>query len=199
MPAFEFGMLSFQCEPFLCLRSSEDIFCPQTDLMEYHFSQWNRLQNYFTIVPRSASAPARSLGHPEIDELSRAKLKRSPALRNTHSPIVLDHLRALPQRNDRPGPAFAGSLIGCHRQLRVLDARQVLDDLIAVDSPHVDAVQKVGSGQRRTGGLQATGQTMRGDCPTGLVTAFSSFGQRQGAIPALPRRASVRPPSGRSI
>jgi hypothetical protein len=59
--------------------------------------------------------------------------------------IVLNHPRALPQGDDRAWPAFACRLIRRHRQLSILDARQVLNDVLAIDSPHVDAVQKVSS------------------------------------------------------
>jgi hypothetical protein len=56
-----------------------------------------------------------------------------------------DHPRALPQGDDRAWPALAGGPIGRHRYLEILDAGQVLDDALAINGPHVDAVQEVNS------------------------------------------------------
>src|SRR5262249_49505121 len=53
-----------------------------------------------------------------------------------------DHPRALSQGDDRAWPALAGGPIGRHRYLEILDAGQVLDDALAVNGPHVDAVQE---------------------------------------------------------
>jgi hypothetical protein len=57
-----------------------------------------------------------------------------------------NHPRALTQGDGHPWPALAGSPIGCHRYLEVLSASQVLDNLRAINAPHVDAVQEVKSG-----------------------------------------------------
>src|SRR5262245_9164888 len=56
-----------------------------------------------------------------------------------------DHPRALSQGDDRAWPALAGGPIGRHRYLEILDAGQVLDDALAINGPHVDAVQEVNS------------------------------------------------------
>jgi hypothetical protein len=53
---------------------------------------------------------------------------------------------ALTQGDGPAWPALAGSPIGCHCYLEVLDASQVLDNLRAIDAPHVDAVQEVKPG-----------------------------------------------------
>jgi hypothetical protein len=63
-----------------------------------------------------------------------------------------DHPRALPQGNDCARPTLAGGSIGRHRYPEILDASQVLDDVLAIDSPHVNAVQEVKSGGHKVGG-----------------------------------------------
>jgi hypothetical protein len=60
--------------------------------------------------------------------------------------VAMDfHPRALPQGDGGSWPACAGGAIRRQRQLGVLDARQVLDDMLAIDGPHVNAVQKLSS------------------------------------------------------
>jgi len=63
----------------------------------------------------------------------------------------LNHPRTLPQGDGCAGPPLAGGPIGRHRYLKILDAGQVLDDFLAINGPHVDAVQEVSSGAH--GGL----------------------------------------------
>lgn len=48
--------------------------------------------------------------------------------------------------SNKPLPALAGGPIGRHRYLEILDVGQVLDDILAINRPHVDAVQEVSSG-----------------------------------------------------
>jgi len=71
-------------------------------------------------------------------------------------------------------PALAGGPIGRHRYLEILDAGQVLDDFLAINGPHVDAIEEVspvahgGVPQRtppRQRGISAGGvQNSRGIC-----------------------------------
>jgi hypothetical protein len=63
--------------------------------------------------------------------------------RRTHLPIVLDNFGPLSQGDSGSWPACAGGPIRRHRYLKVLDPRQVFDDVLAINSPHVDTVQKV--------------------------------------------------------
>jgi hypothetical protein len=48
------------------------------------------------------------------------------------TPAVLNHSRALPQRDGRVGPALTCRAVGCQRDLIVLDACDVLDNAFAV-------------------------------------------------------------------
>ena len=57
-----------------------------------------------------------------------------------------DHPGTLPQCDGRARPAVAGCLVGRHRHLEILDAGQVLNDFLAINGPHVDAIQEVSSG-----------------------------------------------------
>ena len=82
-------------------------------------------------------------------------------LHRLHLSIVLDHFGTLPQGDDSAWPAFAGGLVGRQRQLGVLDTRQMLDDLVAIDSPHIDAVQKVSSVHVTAIPLASCGAEMR--------------------------------------
>src|SRR5215831_12408365 len=58
-------------------------------------------------------------------------------------PAVLDHTRALPQRNGRPGPTFAGRVEGSEGNLVIFDAGDVLHDAFAVGRPGVNAETEV--------------------------------------------------------
>src|SRR5258708_5169652 len=58
----------------------------------------------------------------------------------------LNHPLTLPQADACAWPALAGDPIGRHRYLKILDAGQLLHDFLAINSPHVDTVQEVGSG-----------------------------------------------------
>src|SRR5262245_54793048 len=64
---------------------------------------------------------------------------------HAQAPTVLDHSRALPQRDGGAGPAFAGSAVGGEGNLIVLDACDVLDDAFAVMGPGIDAEGEVSS------------------------------------------------------
>jgi hypothetical protein len=68
------------------------------------------------------------------------------------APTVLDHLRALPQRDGRARPSLAGGPVGGECNLIVLDASDVLDNAFAVWCPRVDAEGEVGS--KRPGHLR---------------------------------------------
>jgi hypothetical protein len=51
---------------------------------------------------------------------------------HAQAPAVLDHSRALPQGDGRAGPAFTRRAVGSECNLIVLDARDMLDDALAV-------------------------------------------------------------------
>src|SRR5262249_60696025 len=55
------------------------------------------------------------------------------------TPAVLDHSCALPQRDGRPRPALAGRAKRGERNVKVLDARDLFDDALAIWRPRVDA------------------------------------------------------------
>jgi hypothetical protein len=96
----------------------------------------------FSVEPRSASAHLSPQGPewPSVADRTKATLcLLSQAYRR------FDHSRALSQGDDRAWPALAGGPIGRHRYLEILDAGQVLDDALAINGPHVDAVQEVNS------------------------------------------------------
>jgi hypothetical protein len=71
--------------------------------------------------------------------LYRANWRLSP-------PTVFYHPRALAQRNRCVWPTLARSAIRRPRDNEVLQAGEVLNDVLAVLTPDVDAVNKVGSG-----------------------------------------------------
>jgi hypothetical protein len=54
---------------------------------------------------------------------------------------VLDDARALPQGDG--GPAFAGEAERAEGELVVLDAGDMLDNALAIGSPHVDAEREM--------------------------------------------------------
>src|SRR5262249_12139962 len=61
------------------------------------------------------------------------------------TPAILNHSRALPQRDRRVGPALVRGVIGGACDLVVLDAGDVLDDAFAVRGPGVYAETEVRS------------------------------------------------------
>src|SRR5262245_28129736 len=61
---------------------------------------------------------------------------------------VLDHSRALPQRDGSPRPALAGGAEGGECDLIVLDASDMLHDAFAVRGPDIDAEGEVSSKRR---------------------------------------------------
>jgi hypothetical protein len=72
----------------------------------------------------------------------------SLAKRHSHNPspaTVFDYSCALAQGDWRPGPALTCGQIRCHRNLKVLDAGQVLYDVLAVGIPRIDAVSEMGA------------------------------------------------------
>src|SRR5262249_31152894 len=78
---------------------------------------------------------------------------RAPALpplvgprRKARPTAVLDHPRALAQRDGAARPALDRGPIGRLRHLKVLDAGNVLDDIRPVRGPHVDAKGEMCSG-----------------------------------------------------
>src|SRR5436190_12445485 len=60
-----------------------------------------------------------------------------------HTPTILNHSRALPQRDGDARPAFVGGVISGESKLIVLDAGNVLHDAFAIGSPGVDAETQV--------------------------------------------------------
>src|SRR5262252_2329910 len=60
-------------------------------------------------------------------------------LHHAQASAVLDHSRALPQGDLGPGPALAGGAVGGERDLVVLDASDVHDDVVAGVVPDVHA------------------------------------------------------------
>src|SRR5262245_22737448 len=70
------------------------------------------------------------------------------SLHHAQTPAVLDHSCALPQWDGGAGPAFARGAVRCECNLVVLDASDVLDDALAIGSPHVDAEGEVRSRYR---------------------------------------------------
>jgi hypothetical protein len=52
---------------------------------------------------------------------------------------------ALAQGDWCPGPALTCGQVRCHRNLQVLDAGQVLYDVLAVGIPRIDAVSEMGA------------------------------------------------------
>jgi hypothetical protein len=77
-------------------------------------------------VPNSARSPSRCLDKP------------SPA-------TVFDYSCALAQGDWCPRPALTCGEVCCFRDLKVLDAGQVLYNVFAIGIPHVDAVSETGA------------------------------------------------------
>jgi hypothetical protein len=95
---------------------------------------------------------------------------------NWQSPTVFYDPRALAQRNPCVWPTLARSPIGRPRDNEVLKAGEMLKDALAVTSPDVDPVDKVGSGNcsesrrrfwrsRDTGTPRLAATTRLGICP----------------------------------
>jgi hypothetical protein len=59
--------------------------------------------------------------------------------RQAQASTILNHSRALPQRDGDARPALAGGVIGGERDFVVLDAGDVLDDALTVRCPRIDA------------------------------------------------------------
>ena len=55
---------------------------------------------------------------------------------------VLENPRALPNRDSGTGPAQARCAIGCHCKIKILDASEMLKDVLAVIVPHVDSMRE---------------------------------------------------------
>src|SRR5438034_2723931 len=78
---------------------------------------------------------------------NKASVPSSP-LRSLHKPsppTVLDYSCALAQGDWCPGPALTCGQVRCLRNLKVLDAGQVLYDVLAVSIPRIDAVSETGA------------------------------------------------------
>ena len=70
------------------------------------------------------------------------------AAAHSHKPslaTVFDYSCALAQRDWCPRPALTCGQVRCLRNLKVLDARQVLYDVLAVGIPRIDAVSEMGA------------------------------------------------------
>ena len=63
-------------------------------------------------------------------------------------PTILDHPRALAQRDWGAGPTFTGGVVGGERNLIILDAGDVLDDAFPVRCPRINAECEVRSKRR---------------------------------------------------
>jgi hypothetical protein len=81
-----------------------------------------------------------------MKETRAARLPEWPRSNKPLPAAIFDDAGALPQGDGRVWPALAGGPIGRHRYLEILDAGKVLDDILAISRPHVDAVQEVSSG-----------------------------------------------------
>ena len=74
--------------------------------------------------------------------LTTGELARSPrtrdgtVLHHAHAPPILDHPRALTQRDGGARPASAGGVVCRQRDLIILNAGDVLDNALAVRSVH---------------------------------------------------------------
>ncbi len=82
--------------------------------------------------------------------MKRCEFRRGGSLAKRHShnpspPTVFDYSCALAQGDWCPGPALTCGQIRCHRNLKVLDAGQVLYDVLAVGIPRIDAVSEMGA------------------------------------------------------
>ena len=139
---------------------------------------------------------------PALLHVSQARAARSPSLRwlvlppaafaallgprerkkgaNSRTPAVFNHPRVLPQGQCRFGPTLAGSMVGRHRDLEILDASHVLDDALAVVGPPVDAEREVIPCHRRALsrlGFGSTFSTSFGSTSkTELLTEASALG-----------------------
>ena len=61
-------------------------------------------------------------------------------------PAIVDDPRPLAQGDDRFRPSLHGSSVGCFRNLEILDAGKVLNDVLAGIVPHIEPVREIGSG-----------------------------------------------------
>jgi len=66
--------------------------------------------------------------------------------RQAQALAILNHSRALPQRDGYARPASAGRVIGSERDFVILDTGDVLDDALAVRCPRIDAEGEMRSG-----------------------------------------------------
>jgi hypothetical protein len=71
--------------------------------------------------------------------------RRHRSLPKSGPAIVFDDLCALAQSDWCPGPAPTCSQVGRLRELKVLDASQMIYNVLAVGIPHVDAVSETGA------------------------------------------------------
>jgi hypothetical protein len=69
--------------------------------------------------------------------------------RQPRPPATPDHPRALAQRDGRAGPALDRGPIGRLRHLEILDAGNVLDEVVAAGIPHVDAESEMSPRRHR--------------------------------------------------
>ena len=60
----------------------------------------------------------------------------------TKSPLMYRRVSV----DSRTGPAHARCAIGCHCKVKILDAGQMLEDILAVLVPHVDFMREIGFG-----------------------------------------------------
>jgi hypothetical protein len=79
-------------------------------------------------------------------------------------PILVDHARALSERDLRVGPPQARGTVGGDRDVEVLDSGQVLDQVLPGVVPHVDAMGEIGlvlglRHEKRRSGRQGTDAT----------------------------------------
>ena len=54
-----------------------------------------------------------------------------------------------PNRDSGTGPAQARCAIGCHCKIKILDASEMLKDVLAVIVQHIDSTLRVSIGSRR--------------------------------------------------
>src|SRR6476646_9785246 len=82
----------------------------------------------FAAKVNSFMVPPRSLPPAAFAALFGPRERKKGA--NSRTAAVFNHPRVLPQGQCRFGPTLAGSMVGRHRDLEILDASHVLDDEI---------------------------------------------------------------------
>ena len=105
----------------------------------------------------------------------------SLAKRHSHNPspaTVFDYSCALAQRDWCPRPALTCGQVRCLRNLKVLDARQVLYDVLAVGIPRIDAVNEMGAIVYRHFSLLQSSSASRFTAGAGGFFILSQSGDR---------------------